>query len=122
MAMVGCRTSRIHDVARLQASSKLSPSGALKYQSNAVDPSRWPGNSLSMSKTRQPVPGPCRDLNQSVIFDIRERQLRLYPFCRLSHASERTDLHLEQLVIFVECVAEQASNLVRLFNAPWRQG
>jgi hypothetical protein len=73
-------------------------------------------------KTRQPVPGPCRDLNQSVIFDIRERQLRLYPFYRLSHAPERTDLHLEQLVIIVECVAEQASNLVRLFNAPWRQG
>ncbi len=40
-------------------------------------------------KSRHPVPGPSRNLNQSVIFYIRERHLGLYAFRRLSHAPER---------------------------------
>ena len=121
MAIVGCRISEIHDVARLQASSKLSPSGALKYQSKALDPSRWPGNSLSILKSRHAVPGAGRNLNQLVIFNIRERHLCLYAFRGLAHSPKRTDLHLEQLVIVAERVAEQVSYMIRLLDATLRE-
>ncbi len=38
------------------------------------------------------------------------------PFCCLSHAPERADLHPERLLIVAESVTEQACDLIGLFD------
>jgi len=72
-------------------------------------------------KSRHPVPGAGRNLNQSVIFYIREWHLGLYAVRGLAHAPKRTDLHLEQLVIVAERFAEQVSYMIRLLDATLRE-
>lgn len=72
-------------------------------------------------KSRHPVPGAGGDLNEPLVVDTRERNLCLYPLCRLPHPAEWADLHPERLVIITERVAKQACDMIRLFNATLRQ-
>jgi hypothetical protein len=73
-------------------------------------------------KSRHAVPGTGGGLNEPVICDTWEPNLGLDPFCCLSHAPERTDLHPERLVIGAERVAEQACDMICLFDTKRGQG